>query len=257
MERNRASSASRTAQAERRATTPGQSGSLDRNPVCAEDRHSVGNAAARNGLWKWDDVLAAPAGLGGSRSVGEAPSNLLGTLIPGGPDRLVKSFDRFRQCTCPRGGAKTGPNPTDRRKSGSKRHIVVERKGIPLVIRHTAANVCDITMLLELVDAIPALPGPDGKMRNRPKKLHGDKGYDSNRHRQALTRRGIIHRLGRRRIDQGVRLGKHRWVVERTLSWLNRYRRLRIRYERRDDIHQAFLSLASALICWKFVQRFC
>jgi IS5 family transposase len=112
-------------------------------------------------------------------------------------------------------------------------------------------------MLLEMVDAIPALPTPDGKLRNRPKKLHGDKGYDSNRHRRALTERGILHRLGRRRIDQGVRLGKHRWVVERTLAWLNRYRRLRIRYERRDDIHQAFLSLAAALICWKFVQRFC
>ena len=80
---------------------------------------------------------------------------------------------------------------------------------------------------------------------------------DSNRHRQELTNRGIIHRLGRRRIDKGVHLGKHRWVVERTLSWINRYRRLRVRYERREDIHQAFLSLASALICWKFIQRFC
>jgi transposase len=112
-------------------------------------------------------------------------------------------------------------------------------------------------MLLEMVDAIPQLPCPDGKLRNCPEKLHGDRGYDSNRHRQALTERGIIHRLGRRRIDKGVHLGKYRWVVERTLSWLNRYRRLRIRYERRDDIHQAFLSLASALICWKFVQKFC
>ena len=112
-------------------------------------------------------------------------------------------------------------------------------------------------MLLEMVDAIPQLPCPDGTLRNRPDKLHGDKGYDSNRHRQELTNRGIIHRLGRRRIDKGVHLGKHRWVVERTLSWINRYRRLRVRYERREDIHQAFLSLASALICWKFIQRFC
>ena len=157
----------------------------------------------------------------------------------------------------PPGGRKNRANPTDRGKSGTKRHIVVEGKGIPLVIRHTAANVCDIAMLLEMVDAIPQLPCPDGTWSNRPEKLHGDKGYDSNRHRQDFTNRGIIHRLGRRRIDKGVRLGKHRWVVERTLSWLNRYRRLRIRYERREDIHQAFLSLASALICWKFVQRFC
>jgi len=112
-------------------------------------------------------------------------------------------------------------------------------------------------MLLEMVDAIPLLPGKDGQFRNRPEKLHGDKGYDSNRHRQALEERGIIHRLGRRRIDKGVHLGKHRWVVERTLAWLKGFRRLRIRYERRADIHQAFLSLGCALICWKFVQRFC
>jgi transposase len=48
-----------------------------------------------------------------------------------------------------------------------------------------------------------------------------------------------------------------RWVVERTLAWLNRYRRLRVRYERRDDGHQAFLDLGSALVCWGYVQRFC
>lgn len=125
------------------------------------------------------------------------------------------------------------------------------------MIRHTGANVSDITMLLEMIDAIPALPGPDGTLRHRPDKLHGDRGYDSNKHRQALEERGIIHRLGRRRIDRGVRLGKHRWVVERTLSWLNRARRLRVRYERRDDIHQAFLSLGCALICWNFVKRLC
>jgi transposase len=112
-------------------------------------------------------------------------------------------------------------------------------------------------MLLEMVDAIPALPGPDGKLRSCPDKLHADRGYDSNRHRAALEERGIIHRLGRRRIDQGVRLGQHRWVVERTLAWLNRYRRLRVRYERRADIHQAFLSLGCALICLNAVHRFC
>lgn len=112
-------------------------------------------------------------------------------------------------------------------------------------------------MLLEMVDAIPLLPGPDGQLRNRPEKLHADKGYDSNKHRAALVERGITPRLGRRRIDQSVHLGKHRWVVERTLSWLNRCRRLRVRYERQGDIHQAFLSIGCAMICWKYIQRFC
>lgn len=61
--------------------------------------------------------------------------------------------------------------------------------------------------------------------------------------------------LGRRGIDSSERLGRFRWVVERTLSWLNRYRRLKVRYERRADIHQAFLTLACALICWNTLQK--
>lgn len=257
MECDRTSFASFTTEAQGWAAAIGQPSRPQWNPVRAQDRHSMGDVASRNGLWQRHDLLAEVAGLATGRGVGCTPSDLPGTTVPGRPDRLVKGFHRLRQRSGSRGGEKTGPNPTDRRKSGSKRHLVVERKGIPLVIRHTAANVGDITMLLELVDAIPILPSSDGSLRNRPEKLHGDKGYDSNRHRQELTDRGILHRLGRRRIDPGVHLGKYRWVVERTLAWLKGYRRMRIRYERRADIHQAFLSLSCALICWNFIQRFC
>jgi transposase len=64
-----------------------------------------------------------------------------------------------------------------------------------------------------------------------------------------LQQRGIIDQLARPRTPHGSGLGKTRWVVERTLSWLHQFRRLRIRYERRADIHQAFLTLGCALIC--------
>jgi transposase len=70
-----------------------------------------------------------------------------------------------------------------------------------------------------------------------------------------LRKRGITPRIARRAIEYSERLGRHRWVVERTLSWLNRYRRLKVRYERRADVHQALLELGCALICWKHVQR--
>jgi IS5 family transposase len=72
-----------------------------------------------------------------------------------------------------------------------------------------------------------------------------------------LRKRGITPRIARRGIESSERLGRHRWVVERTLSWVNRFRRLKIRYERRDDVHQAFLDLGCALICWRYVQRLC
>jgi IS5 family transposase len=132
---------------------------------------------------------------------------------------------------------------------------VVDRRGIPLAIRQSAANVHDSKMLEATVDAIPAIKGRRGRPRKRPVKLHADKGYDYPRCRQALRKRGILPRIARKGIESRERLGRHRWVVERTLSWLNRFRRLTVRYERRADIHQAFLSLGCALICWKFVQQ--
>ena len=110
-------------------------------------------------------------------------------------------------------------------------------------------------MLEETVDAIPALKGRRGRPRKRPLKLHADKGYDYDRCRRALRKRGIIPRIARKGIESSERLGRHRWVAERTLAWLNRFRRLRIRDERRADIHQAFLNLGCALICFRFVQR--
>ena len=156
-----------------------------------------------------------------------------------------------------RGGQHTGPNPTDRGQSGSKRHLVVDGRGVPLAIRHTGANVHDSQMLEPMSDAVPAMLRPHGRPRKRPQKLHADTGYDYPRCHRALKQRHMISRMARRGIDSSTRLGRDRWVVERTLSWLNRYRRLKGRDERREDLPQAFLTLGSALICWKCIERFC
>lgn len=151
-------------------------------------------------------------------------------------------------------------HPTDRGKPGSKRHVVSDRKGVPLAVVLTAANVHESKVLEEAVDTIGPIRRPAGKpgrARKRPEKLHADKGYDFPRCREALRKRGIKSRIARRGVESSERLGRHRWVVERTLSWLNRFRRLKVRYERRADVHQAFLELGCALICWNHVQRFC
>lgn len=63
------------------------------------------------------------------------------------------------------------------------------------------------------------------------------------------------HLLATRRTTHGSGLGQWRWVVERTFAWLNQFRRLRVRYEKRADIHQAFLSLGCALICWHVLRK--
>ena len=86
-------------------------------------------------------------------------------------------------------------------------------------------------------------------------KLHADKAYDFAYCRRTLRQRGIQSRIARRSFESSARLGRHRLVVERTLAWLARFRRLAIRYEQRADIHQAFLTLGCVLISWNFIQR--
>ena len=121
----------------------------------------------------------------------------------------------------------------------------------------TGANRHDSVVFEELIDAIPLIKQSRGARRKRPDKVHAEKGYDFKRCRSALSKRGIKVRIARRGIDSSDRLGRHRWVVERSLSWLSQMRRLRVRYERRADIHEALLRLGCALITWKAILRFC
>jgi transposase len=107
---------------------------------------------------------------------------------------------------------------------------------------------------LPLVDGIPPLRGRPGRPRRKPDLVQGDRGYDSQPHRDALRRRGIDTQLAKRRTEHGSGLGRTRWVVERTLAWLHRFRRLNLRYERRACVHEAFLMLACSLICWNFLK---
>ena len=153
----------------------------------------------------------------------------------------------------PHGGPDTGPNPTDRRKLGSKDHVLTDAGGIPLAMTLTGANRHDVTQLLPLVDAVPAIRGKPGRPRRRPRRVQGDRAYDSGPHRQELRRRGIQPVLAKRRTAHGSGLGVFRWFVERTLSWVHQFGRLRMRRDRIPSIHKAFMSLACSLICLRFL----
>jgi transposase len=124
-----------------------------------------------------------------------------------------------------------------------------------LAVILTAANAHDVTQLMPLVDAIPPIAGKVGRARRRPNAVQGDRGYDSDPHRRELRSLGIRPILAKRNAPHGSGLGIYRWVVERTLSWLHQFRRLRVRFERRPDIHEAFLSLGCTLICWHYFER--
>ncbi len=124
-------------------------------------------------------------------------------------------------------------------------------------MRLTAANRPDVRELLPLVDAVPPIRGRRGRPRRRPTKVHGDKGYASAANRRGLRERGITPRIARPGIDSSERLGRYRWVVEQRLAILHRFRRLRMRDERRADIHEAFLLLACDLMLLRSLVRFC
>ena len=115
----------------------------------------------------------------------------------------------------------------------------------------SAANVNDHCVLQDVVDGVPPIRQPVGRPRRRPGKLHGDKGYDYPVCRTGLRRRGIIPRIARRGIDSSTRLGRHRYVIERCLEWVTRFRRLARRYERNAGHFEAFARLACAVICYR------
>ena len=121
----------------------------------------------------------------------------------------------------------------------------------------TGANRHDSVVFEPLVDALPAVAGKPGRPRRWPDKLHGDKGYDFARCRAHLGLRGIKDRIARRGVERNDRLGRHRWVVERTHAWLAAFGKLRIRFERRIDTHLALLSLACSVICIRTLEKFC
>lgn len=200
-----------------------------------------------------DELLAKVARLAGGGHLATDPLRCAGLAGAPWADRLVTG-SRGRQFRPSRfWGLQTGPNPTDRAKLGSKRHLICDARGIPLALQLTGANRNDSQQALALVDAIPPLQGKRGRPRHRPDCVLGDRGYDAEAIRKGLLACHIIPFLAKRNTEHGSGLGRWLWVVERTFAWLNQFRRLRVRYEKRADIHEAFLALGCILICWRFL----
>jgi hypothetical protein len=124
-------------------------------------------------------VLAKAARLAESRRLGAASPRDLEATWREKRHRLVTSEPGCLEHPGKKGGAKTGPNPTDRGKKGSKHHLLTDAQGIPLTSDLTAANVNETTTLSRMLDKVPLLPKPGAPPRRRPAKLHADKGYAS------------------------------------------------------------------------------
>jgi transposase len=135
---------------------------------------------------------------------------------------------------------------------------LTDSNGIPLSSIVTQANRHDVTQLLPLLDAMPAIAGKRGAPKRKPALIQADRAYDSGLLRCQLLCQGIATDIAKRRIGHGSGLGKTRWVIERTFAWLHQFRRLRVRYDKLPEIHEAFLTIGCCLICNRFLKNsFC
>ncbi|MET7737627.1 IS5 family transposase [Streptomyces sp. NPDC005402] len=148
-----------------------------------------------------------------------------------------------------KGGPKAGRSPVDRGRTGSKHHLITDAAGIPLAATLTGGNRNEVTQLIPLLQAVPSVRGKRGRPRRRPDVVLGDRGYDHDKYRRLVWGLGVKPLIARRGTEHGSGLGTQRRVVERAFAHLYWFRRLRIRWEIRDDIHEAFLILECALIC--------
>ena len=143
----------------------------------------------------------------------------------------------------------------DRRKPGTKMHILSDANGLPMVVGISAANVHDSEGLRPMLEGHQTQHDPGRGRYFKPQRLHADKAYDVPHLRKWLWGKHIGVRIARKGVESSERLGRRRWVIERTLSWLSGYHRLSPRYERDPRNYLAFLGLAAALCCYKRLLR--
>jgi len=154
----------------------------------------------------------------------------------------------------PLGGEKTGPNPTDRAKDGVKRSVLTEGAGIPISVAIDGANRNDFKMARETIECIP-MHRPR-VTKDDPQGLCLDKGYDYQEVRDLLREFHFTAHI-RARGEEASRLKKRagfkarRWVVERTHSWMNRFRRILIRWEKKAQNYLALLHFVCGIITWR------
>ena len=132
----------------------------------------------------------------------------------------------------------------DRGKPGSKMHVLSDANGLPLLVGISAGNTHDSEGLKPMIAGHQTRHDPYRGRYFKPQRLHADKAYDHTSLRKWLRGKRIGVRITRKGIE---RLGRRRWVIERTMSWLSGYRRLSPRYERHPRNYLAFLGLAAAL----------
>jgi transposase len=168
-------------------------------------------------------------------------------------------------------GAMTGNSPTDRSKLGTKRHILTDKNGIPLSTVITSANSHDIKSVTDVIDnavikrtTTTSTSLSTTKQRKRKTRYHLclDRAYNSKSIENEIISRGYVpHISNKRKRGQQKKdimcqkkdrpIKNKRWVVERTNSWHNRFRKLFIRYEKKVENYLGVVQLSSSIIIYR------
>ena len=155
------------------------------------------------------------------------------------------------QVPAPGGGEETGPNPTDRGKSGSKHTLMVDGNGVPLALHTSGSNSSDQMEIIPIIVEFPKVKGKPGRPKEHPDEAYADRGYDNEWARLLLRWLKIEPKIPKRRTEHGSGLGTVRWVVERTNAWLKGLRRMRVRWDRLLEVQDAWNLLAMSVICFR------
>jgi transposase len=153
------------------------------------------------------------------------------------------------------GGEATGPSPVDRRRPGTKPTVMVNKAGIPLGIRTAGANASDPKQILPGILEFPKVGGTPGRPKELPDEADADRGDDSEATTALLRWLGIEPHVAKRKTPHGSGLGKVRWGVERTISWLKGLRRLRVRYDRLGVLMNAWATRAASVVCFRILHH--
>ena len=150
----------------------------------------------------------------------------------------------------------TGPNPIDRGKLGTKRHMLTDQNGIPLSVVITAANTHDMKSAISVLDSI-VVKRPSPKINKEKQNLCLDKGYDFQEINNSVIKKGYLLHIRHRGEEQSITKGgnyhskRRRWVIERTNSWHNRFRKLLIRYEKKLENYFALVCLGCCILIYR------
>ena len=150
----------------------------------------------------------------------------------------------------------TGPNPIDRGKLGTKRHMLTDQNGIPLSVVITAANVHDMKSAISVLDSI-VVNRPSSKINKEKPNLCLDKGYDFQEINDSVIKKGYLLHIQHRGEEQSITKGgnyhikRRRWVIERTNSWHNRFRKLLVGYEKKLENYFALVCLGCCIIIYR------